>query len=166
MPDDQIDLLLGQWRRERPDFDASPMGILGRLSILNRNLNEDVEAILKQHDLSFPEFDMLAVLRRFGPPFRQRVSDLCEHSFLSSGAMTNRVDRLERKGLIRREPNPEDRRGVLVVLTKKGRTLIDRVVAQRLEVGKSQVSVLSKKDQQQLATLLKRFMASLMKEDA
>ena len=166
MAQDQIDQLLEQWSRERPDLDASSMGILGRLAILGRILDHGVEQILQRHSLSFPEFDMLVILRRFGPPFRHSVSELCAHSFLSSGAMTNRVDRLEQKGLIRREPNPEDRRGVLVVLTKKGRTLIDQVVPERLKEGHERVSVLSKKDRQQLETLLTRFLVALSAEGA
>ena len=132
-----------------------------RLTILSRTLDHGVEQVLRRYGLSFPEFDMLVVLRRFGPPFRQPVSQLCAHSFLSSGAMTNRVDRLERKGLIQREPNPDDRRSVLIVLTKKGRILIDQVVAERLIEGDERVSVLSKNDRQQLEVLLTRFLAAL-----
>ena len=103
--------------------------------ILSRLSDRGVEQILQPYDLSIPEFDMLAVLRRCGPPFRQSVGELRAHSLLSSGAMTNRVDRLEQKGLVQCEPNPEDRRGVLVVLTKKGRVLIDQVVPERLKEG-------------------------------
>jgi len=163
---DRIHRMLEQWKHERPDLDASPMGILGRLMILSRLLDRGVEQILQPYDLSIPEFDMLAVLRRCGPPFRQSVGELRAHSLLSSGAMTNRVDRLEQKGLVQREPNPEDRRGVLVVLTKKGRVLIDQVVPERLKEGHGRVSVLSKKDRQQLEALLTRFLAALSIEGA
>ncbi len=166
MVKDRIHRLLEQWKHERPDLDASPMGILGRLMILSRLLDRGVEQILQPYDLSIPEFDMLAVLRRCGPPFRQSVGELRAHSLLSSGAMTNRVDRLEQKGLVQREPNPEDRRGVLVVLTKKGRVLIDQVVPERLKEGHGRVSVLSKKDRQQLEALLTRFLAALSIEGA
>ncbi len=166
MVKDRIHRMLEQWKHERPDLDASPMGILGRLMILSRLLDRGVEQILQPYDLSIPEFDMLAVLRRCGPPFRQSVGELRAHSLLSSGAMTNRVDRLEQKGLVQREPNPEDRRGVLVVLTKKGRVLIDQVVPERLKEGHGRVSVLSKKDRQQLEALLTRFLAALSIEGA
>ena len=166
MVKDRIHRLLEQWKHERPDLDASPMGILGRLMILSRLLDRGVEQILQPYDLSIPEFDMLAVLRRCGPPFRQSVGELRAHSLLSSGAITNRVDRLEQKGLVQREPNPEDRRGVLVVLTKKGRVLIDQVVPERLKEGHGRVSVLSKKDRQQLEALLTRFLAALSIEGA
>ena len=166
MVKDRIHRMLEQWKHERPDLDASPMGILGRLMSLSRLLDRGVEQILQPYDLSIPEFDMLAVLRRCGPPFRQSVGELRAHSLLSSGAMTNRVDRLEQKGLVQREPNPEDRRGVLVVLTKKGRVLIDQVVPERLKEGHGRVSVLSKKDRQQLEALLTRFLAALSIEGA
>ena len=166
MVKDRIHQMLEQWKHERPDLDASPMGILGRLMILSRLLDRGVEQILQPYDLSIPEFDMLAVLRRCGPPFRQSVGELRAHSLLSSGAMTNRVDRLEQKGLVQREPNPEDRRGVLVVLTKKGRVLIDQVVPERFKEGHGCVSVLSKKDRQQLEALLTRFLAALSIEGA
>ena len=166
MVKDRIHRMLEQWKHERPGLDASPMGILGRLMILSRLLDRGVEQILQPYDLSIPEFDMLAVLRRCGPPFRQSVGELRAHSLLSSGAMTNRVDRLEQKGLVQREPNPEDRRGVLVVLTKKGRVLIDQVVPERLKEGHGRVSVLSKKDRQQLEALLTRFLAALSIEGA
>jgi len=162
---DRIEQLLEQWKRERPDLDASPMGILGRLMILGRLANRGVEEVLRPHKLTVPEFDVLAVLRRCGPPFRQSVSVLCAYSLLSSGAMTNRVDRLEQKGLIQREPNPEDRRGVLVALTSKGRELIDKLVAERLQEAHERISVLSAKERRQLETLLTHFLAALQDKE-
>ncbi len=138
---DRIEQLLEQWKRERPDLDASPMGILGRLMILSRLADRGVEEVLRPHKLTIQEFDVLAVLRRCGPPFRQSVGVLCTHSLLSSGAMTNRIDRLEQKGLVQREPNPEDRRGVYVALTSKGRELIDKLVAERLKESHIHISL-------------------------
>lgn len=158
---DRIDRLLEQWQQERPDLDASPMGILGRLMILNRLSDRGVEQVLGSHNMSIPEFDVLAVLRRCGSPFRQPIGELCAHSLLSSGAMTNRIDRLEAKGLVERSPNPTDRRGVLVALTRKGRVLIDKLIAKRLDEARERVSVLTKKDRQQLEVLLARFLAAL-----
>jgi DNA-binding MarR family transcriptional regulator len=107
---DRIDHLLKQWEKERPDLDATPVGILGRLMILNGLAERGVSKFLQPHNLTIQEFDVLAILRRCGHPFRRSVGVLCSYSLLSSGAMTNRVDRLEKKGLIRREQNPEDRR--------------------------------------------------------
>jgi len=165
MTKDRIKQLLEQWKRERPDLDASPMGILGRLMILSRLADRGVEEVLRPHKLTIQEFDVLAVLRRCGPPFRQSVGVLCVYSLLSSGAMTNRVDRLEQKGLIQREPNPEDRRGVLVALTSKGRELIDQLVAERLQEAHERVSVLSAMERRQLETLLTQFLGALQDKE-
>ena len=165
MSKDRIEKLLEQWKRERPDLDASPMGILGRLMILSRLADRGVEEVLRPHKLTIQEFDVLAVIRRCGPPFRQSVGVLCAYSLLSSGAMTNRVDRLEQKGLIQREPNPEDRRGVYVALTSKGRELIDKLVAERLKEAHKRVSVLSAKERKQLETLLTHFLSALQDKE-
>jgi DNA-binding MarR family transcriptional regulator len=164
MAKDRIEELLKQWKRERPDLDASPMGILGRLMILTRLAERGVNDVLREHNLTIPEFDLLAVLRRCGPPFRQPVGVLCDHTLLSSGAMTNRIDRVEQKGIVRRERNPGDRRGVLVALTPKGRALIDKLIPERLEEAHERVSVLTVKDQRQLDVLLTRFLAALSEE--
>jgi DNA-binding MarR family transcriptional regulator len=137
------------------------MGIIGRLMALSRLSDLGAEQVMRPHGLSTHEFDVLAVLRLCGTPFRQPVGDLCAHSLLSSGAMTNRIDRLEQKGLVERLPNPEDRRGVLVALTESGCALIDKVVAERLDGARQRTSVLSKKDQEQLKTLLARLLAAL-----
>ncbi len=162
---DRIDHLLEQWKKERPDLDAAPVGILGRLMILNGLAARGVEKVLRPHNLTIQEFDVLAILRRCGPPFKRSVGVLCSYSLLSSGAMTNRVDRLEKKGLVQREPNPEDRRGVLVALTSTGRTLIDKLVVERLEEAQERVSVLPSKDQRQLETLLTQFLAALQEKE-
>ncbi|MFT7463106.1 MAG: DNA-binding MarR family transcriptional regulator [Pseudohongiellaceae bacterium] len=137
------------------------MGILGRLMILSRLADAGVESALRAHGLTIPEFDVLAVMRRCGPPFKQPVGVLWEHTLLSSGAMTNRIDRLEQKKLVRRVPNPTDRRGVFVELTPKGRTMIDELVGLLLAEALERVSVLSAKDQRQLEALLKRLVSAL-----
>jgi DNA-binding MarR family transcriptional regulator len=161
MAQDRIDTLITQWRTERPDLNASPMGILGRLMILQRLAKDGVVNLLRPHNITIPEFDVLAILRRCGPPFRRSAGELCVHSLLSSGAMTNRIDRLEQKGLVERLPNPEDRRGVLVTLTVEGRALIDRLVEERLQEAQDRVSVLSDSDRVQLEALLARFLEAL-----
>ena len=162
---DRIEHLLKQWEKERPDLDASAIGILGRLMILNRLAERGVEKVLQPHNLTIQEFDVLAILRRCGPPFRRSVGVLCSYSLLSSGAMTNRVDRLEQKGLIRREQNPEDRRGVLVALTSTGRALIDKLVGERLQEAHERVSVLPSKERSQLEALLTQFLAALQEKE-
>jgi DNA-binding MarR family transcriptional regulator len=164
MTKDRIDKLLDQWKKERPDLDASPMGILGRLMILDRLAERGIEKVLKSHNLTIQEFDVLAVLRRCGQPFQQPVSVLCAHSLLTSGAMTNRVDRLEKKELVKRQPNPEDRRGVLVTMTSKGRKITDEIITERLQEAHERVSVLPLKERRQLETLLAQFLAALQKK--
>ena len=162
---DRIDKLLKQWKEERPDLDASSMAILGRMMILDRLALRAVEKLLSQHNITIQEFDVLAIIRRCGPPFRQPVGVLCEYSLLSSGAMTNRIDRLEKKGLVNREPNPEDRRGVLVALSSSGRVLIDKLVAERLKEAHERVSVLLPEEQENLNSLLTLFLQRLEKSE-
>ena len=140
------------------------MGILGRITALSHLTDRGLEEVLRPHGLSVPDYYVLGVLRRCGPPYCQPIGVLCDHSLLTSGAMTNRADRLEEKGLVKRTANPEDRRGVLLALTKKGHKLVDQIAPERFKEAAERVSVLSKKDRQQLETLLTRFMAALTRE--
>ncbi|XPV77259.1 MAG: MarR family winged helix-turn-helix transcriptional regulator [Desulfovibrio sp.] len=160
---DRIDRLLAQWVQERPDLDASPMGILGRLMIINRHVESRFEKSLKPYGLNLAEFDALAVLRRCGAPFKQSIGVLCEHSLISSGAMTNRVDRLEKKNLVRRERNPEDRRGVIVALTDDGFHLVDSLIEKRLDEAQNCLGPISHEEVLQLENILKK-MFSVVEE--
>jgi len=135
--------------------------VLGRIDLLARELTNDVEELLRLHRLTIPEFDVLAVLRRCGEPYRQSISVLCAHSLVTSGTMTNRLDRLEAKGLVSREPNPEDRRGILVALSPSGRDLIDTVVPLRLKKAGERVSALSSEE----IDLLVRFLDRIFKQE-
>jgi len=158
---DRIDILVEQWRKERPDLDASPMEIVGRIMHLDYFVESRFEEIIKSQDITLPEFDVLAVMRRCGKPFKMSVGSLCSYSLLSSGAMTNRIDRLERKGLVVRERNPADRRGVLVVLTNKGFELIQSLIELRLAEANRITSLLSTEDQNNLAAILRRLVTSM-----
>jgi len=162
---DRIDILARQWKKERPDLNASPMEVLGRIMLLNRFAESGFERVLKPHGLTLPEFDVLAVMRRCGEPFKISVGALCAYSLLSSGAMTNRIDRLEKKGLVQREPNPEDRRGVLVVLTSEGFNLIDSLIELRFVEADRLTSLLSLEDKSNLSDILKRLVASMQALD-
>ncbi|PHR29848.1 MAG: MarR family transcriptional regulator [Desulfotalea sp.] len=153
---DKVDLLLKQWATERPDLDSSPMGVIGRLTILNRSVEKGFQQSLENVHITMQEFDVLAVLRRCGPPFQQAVGVLCSYTLLSSGAMTNRIDRLVKKELVLRKPNPEDRRGVIVALSEQGRTLIDELLPVRFEEAYKIVSVLSSAERNDLEKLLKK----------
>ena len=143
MTSDPIEQLIQQWSRERPDLDASPMGVVGRVLRLAVRLERRVERVLADFGLTLWQFDVLATLRRTGAPFCLSPTDLMREVMLSSGAMTNRIDRLEAKGLVKREPDPGDRRGVQIILTPKGRRLVDRAIAARFEEAKEVVGFLT-----------------------
>lgn len=125
---DQVDLILHQWERERPDLQISAMGVIGRIVRLSRYLERELELPYREAGLDFGLFDVLATLRRAGPPYRLSPRVLNHWCMLSSGAMTARLDRLENAGLIARRPDPDDRRGLLIELSPAGFRLIDRLV--------------------------------------
>ncbi|MBO2457957.1 MarR family winged helix-turn-helix transcriptional regulator [Actinomadura violacea] len=129
---DTVGTALDDWRRERPDLDASPIGVFGRLRHVAELSRQELEAFLAPYELTPKSFDVLANLRRGGPPYRKTPSELAESSLLSSGAMTGRLDALERQGLIRRSPHPNDRRVMFAELTQVGLGLIDDVFARHL----------------------------------
>lgn len=157
---DRVDSILAQWRRERPDLNPSPMGVVGRISRAAQILSRALEATFATFELNGGEFDVLATLRRTGPPFRLTPTALFTELMLSSGAMTNRLDRLERADLIARLPDLADRRGTLVELTPKGRELVDAAVAAHLDNEHRLLAALSDAEQEQLADLLRKLLHS------
>jgi DNA-binding MarR family transcriptional regulator len=161
MQEDKVDVLLRQWKKERGDLDISPMEIIGRVFRLERLVDQALKVIIEKENLSVPEFDVLAVLRRSGEPFRLPIWKLREFSLLSSGAMTNRIDRVESKGLVGRIPNSKDRRGVLVELTSKGKEAIENILPERIDQAKKQVSSLSASERRQLAGLLHKLLVGM-----
>ena len=120
MKQDHVDFIQAQWAQEKPDLDTSPMGVVGRISRISRHLDQLLQKNYAQFGLNGGEFDVLAALRRSGHPYQLTPTQLFNSLMLSSGAMTNRLDRLEDEGLIKRAPNPKDRRGILVTLTGQG----------------------------------------------
>lgn len=129
---DQIDQILAQWDRERPDLDTGPMGLFGRLKRLHDRLSEELAQVYAAHGLTAASFDVLATLRRSGEPWSLTPSALIAWTMVTSGTMTNRLDRLEAAGLIARGPNPEDGRGQVVRLTPAGFALIEQVVGEHV----------------------------------
>src|SRR3954468_19488913 len=121
---DGVDGILEQWQRERPDLDASPIGVVGRISRLARELEARLEPVYREHGLEPGWHDVLATLRRQGEPYRLRVTDLSSVLMLTSSGTTKRLDRLERAGLVQRERDPSDRRGTLISLTPAGLELM------------------------------------------
>jgi len=152
---DGVDRILEQWRRERPELDPSPIGVVGRISRLARELEHRLEPVFRRHGLEPGWYDVLATLRRAGPPYRVRPTELTDALMLTSSGTTKRLDRLERAGLIAREPDPGDRRGTLIGLTARGRSVVDGVTEAHLDNEKRLLAALSRADQQRLADLLR-----------
>src|SRR5215218_1431034 len=125
---DGVDAIIEQWRRERPEIDHAPIGVIGRISRLAREIEARLEIVYREHGLEPGWHDVLATLRRTGPPHRLRPSDFTSSLMLTSSGTTKRLDRLEQAGLITREPDPDDRRGTLITLTEAGHALLDTAV--------------------------------------
>ncbi len=125
MAEDQVDRLIADWRRERPELDVAPMHILSRVSRLSHHLDKARKQAFASHHLEAWEFDVLSALRRSGKPYQLSPGQLVHETLVTSGTMTNRVDRLVTRGLVERLPDPGDRRGVQVRLTTAGRKAVD-----------------------------------------
>ncbi|MBB4235215.1 MarR family winged helix-turn-helix transcriptional regulator [Rhizobium esperanzae] len=156
---DHVDRILAQWRRERPDLDVEPMGILGRLKRLGTHLGREVEAVLLEHGLSTSAFDVLATLRRSGTPHRLSPGELLEMTMVSSGTMTNRIDQLEKAGFVQRILNPEDRRSVLIALTDKGFATVEKAVDAHAANQQRLMGNLNAADKAELDRLLRKFLS-------
>jgi DNA-binding MarR family transcriptional regulator len=161
MTEDAVDRVIGQWRQARPDLDLEPMALIGRLGRLSLLGTAVIEAGLAEHGLKLGEFDVLASLRRSGAPFELTPGALIRQLMLSSGAMTNRIDRLEAAGLVRRLPDPNDRRGVIVALTAAGRRLVDRAVTDHVENEARLLEPLNARERATLDRLLRKLTAPL-----
>jgi DNA-binding MarR family transcriptional regulator len=158
---DGVDLILDQWRRERPDLDASPIGVIGRISRLARELERRLEPVYREHGLEPGWHDVLATLRRAGPPYRMRPTEFTSALMLTSSGTTKRLDRLEEAGLIARAPDPDDRRGTLISLTAAGSSLIDKLTEAHLANERRLLAALSDADQRRLADLLRKLQLEL-----
>lgn len=153
-PDD-VDRIAAAWQRERPDLDVAPLQVLSRVSRLARHLDLARRQSFAAHDLETWEFDVLAALRRTGPPYSLSPGQLGTQTLVTSGTMTNRIDRLESRGLVRREPDPTDRRGVRVVLTDPGRSAVDDAMSDLLTREQALLADLDTPQQGELAALLR-----------
>jgi DNA-binding MarR family transcriptional regulator len=158
---DDVDEIVAAWRRERPDLDVSPLEVLSRVSRLARRLDLARGRAFSEHLLEGWAFDVLSALRRAGEPYERSPGALVQQTLVTSGTMTNRVDRLERSGFVERRPDPGDRRGVLVRLTPAGRDVVDSAMADLIEQEKSLLSELGAGERRELATLLRRMLAPL-----
>lgn len=153
---DAVDEILEQWSEERPELDTASLGVVIRvMSLYRRFLREATEA-LEEVELELFEYDVLSALRRQGKPFSLPATALARETGLSGGAMTNRVDRLEERGLVSRRRDEQDRRGVIVSLTGRGRRKIDAAIQLRLDAADESLRDVSPQDRARLARLLKQ----------
>jgi DNA-binding MarR family transcriptional regulator len=158
---DHVDGVLRQWGAERPDLDASPMGIIGRIQRASRRLERGLAENFARFDLQLWEFDILGTLRRSGPPYRLTAGALSASSMVTSGAITNRVDRLVDRGLVTRETDPNNRRSVVITLSQAGWDLIENVLGHHVTHEEKLLASLSADEQERLATLLRTLLVGL-----
>ena len=156
---DEVDLILAAWGRELPDIDVTPLGSLSRISRLAKHLDRARRDAFAAHELEVWEFDVLAALRRKGRPYVLSPGELIRATMSTSGTMTNRVNRLEARGLVIRQPNHDDRRGVLVRLTDEGRDRVQQALTDLLAYERTVLSVIEPVEREELAVLLRRLLA-------
>ncbi|MDP9834941.1 MULTISPECIES: MarR family winged helix-turn-helix transcriptional regulator [Actinomycetaceae] len=154
-PDDEVDRIVSSWQKERPDLDSTPMLVFSRITRLARHLDLARRNAFLSHGLEPWEFDVLSSLRRSGSPYALTPGVLMNELLVSSGTMTNRIDRLEAKGLVERSPSPSDRRAVLVSLTVEGRKRVDSALKSLLDDERNLLVGISEEDEQRLSLLLK-----------
>jgi DNA-binding MarR family transcriptional regulator len=162
---DEVDELVAAWRIQRPDLDVEPLQVLSRVSRLARHLDIARRGAFASHGLETWEFDVLSALRRAGPPFQLTPGALLRATLVTSGTMTNRIDRLAAVGLVRREPDPRDRRGVLVTLSERGRAVVDAAFTDLLDREQALLAALGEDQRQLLADLLRTLLAPFDADD-
>ena len=157
---DEVDRIVDAWSAQRPDLDFSPLEVLSRVARLSRHLDRARRAAFQRSDLELWEWDVLSALRRAGEPYQLSPKQLLQQTLVSSGTMTNRIDRLVDRGLVRREADPGDRRGVLVVLTEDGRVRVDAAITRLVDAEAVLLASLSRSDRERLAALLRKLSLS------
>jgi len=158
---DTVDSLLAQWFSQQPELDSSGLGIVVRIQLLSKLMQQSTEKVLAPLELKLWEYDVLSALRRQGAPFMMPASELARAALLTSGAMTTRIDRLAGRGLVRREAHRRDRRGVNVQLTDAGHRLIDAAFSARLGSADELLAALSGRERNQLSAGLRKMLVAL-----
>lgn len=158
---DEVDRIVAAWRTERPDLDFSPLEVLSRVGRLSRMLDRARRQAFHRSELDSWEFDVLAALRRAGSPYQLSPKALLQQTLVSSGAMTNRIDRLVERGLVERREDPKDGRGVLVRMTTAGLTRVDAAITRLVDAEASILASLNRNEQKKLAEALRRLSLSL-----
>lgn len=153
---DAVDEILEQWSEERPELDTASLGVVIRVMALYRRFLREATEALEEMELELFEYDVLSALRRQGKPFSLPATALARETGLSGGAMTNRVDKLESRGLVGRKRDEHDRRGVVVSLTARGRRKIDAAIQLRLDAADESLADISPAERTRLAELLRK----------
>lgn len=158
---DRLDDLIEQWEVERPDLDSRVMATVGRVLTVAALIERRLGAAAGEHGLDLGQGDVLFTLRRSGKPYRLSPSELVASTLVTSGTMTNRLDRLEDRGLIERRPNPEDRRGMDVQLTPRGLRLVEKLITEHVANEEKMLASLGTRDRDQLDRILRKLLAGL-----
>jgi DNA-binding MarR family transcriptional regulator len=153
---DEVDRIVDAWSRERPDLDFSPLQVLSRVGRLSRHVDRARKAAFAASDLELWEFDVLSALRRAGAPYQLSPKALLQQTLVSSGTMTNRIDRLVQRKLVTRDADPHDGRGILVSMTETGRERVDAAIRLLLVAESELLDRLPKADQERLSALLRK----------
>ena len=157
---DHVGRIQAQWRRERPDLDVTPQGVYGRLHRLADRLREELDVEFRRHGLGEGEFDVLAALRRAGPPYELAPGELARHTMVTTGAATKRIHRLEATGLVSRRVKDDDARGRVIGLTKAGKRVIDEAFTAHMGNEHRLMAALSPQDAKDLERLLAKWLAA------
>ncbi|MGH1439025.1 MAG: MarR family winged helix-turn-helix transcriptional regulator [Cellvibrionaceae bacterium] len=160
MKNDQVDRILQQWERERSDLDTSPMAITGRIMRISICFKEAMENTFRPFGLNFAGFDLLATLLRSGSPYTLSPGELLQSTMVTSGTLTNRIDRLEKVGLVSRTQNLEDKRSYMIGLTDRGYNLINEVLEAHVKTLHEITESISARDRATLSELLQKITAS------
>lgn len=161
---DEVDRIVAAWRRERPDLDVEPLSVFSRISRLARHLDRARRGAFARHELETWEFDVLSALRRAGDPYRLSPGTLVAQTLVTSGTMTNRIDRLVAHGMVARTPSASDRRTVLITLTARGREAVDGALAGLVDDEQELLASLSPQERAVLAGLLRRLLLPFEQE--
>ncbi len=161
---DEVDRLIADWGRERPDLDLAPMQVLSRVTRIAKQLDHARAAAFAAHEIVSWEFDVLAALRRSGAPYQLSPGRLLQETMVTSGTMTNRIDRLTKRGFVRRAPDPHDGRGVVVTLTPAGLETVDGALTDLLAAERPILAVLANDEADQLVGLLRTLSSELEAE--
>ena len=153
---DEVDRIVGAWAQQRPDLDFSPMEVLSRVDRLSRHLDRARREAFRRTDIEPWEWDVLSALRRSGDPYQLSPKQLLQQTLVSSGTMTNRIDRLVGRRFVRREADPGDGRSVLVTLTDEGRIRVDAAITRLMDAEAVLLGTLNGSERDRLATLLRR----------